>query len=121
MTTSKRSEIRDRRLKKKRQQRLITILMILGAAIILMALFITPNVIAALQPVGEITPITPVERPMVDGRTMGDPNAPVYSCYSRCLADLAGRSGTSRALRLFELRLLEGLGYGIGLERDVGG
>lgn len=49
----------------------------------------------------------------------GDPNAPVYSCYSRCLADLADLSGTSRALRIFELRFLEGLGYGIGLEQDA--
>jgi len=49
----------------------------------------------------------------------GDPNAQVYSCYSRCLADLAALSGTPRALRLFELRLLEGLGYGLGLEHDA--
>ena len=49
----------------------------------------------------------------------GDPNAPAYSCYSRCLADLAKRSDTSRALRLFELRFLDALGYGVGLEADV--
>ena len=41
----------------------------------------------------------------------GDPNVPAYSCYSRCLADLAQRSDTSRALRLFELRFLDALGY----------
>jgi len=49
----------------------------------------------------------------------GDANAPAYSCYSRCLADLAHPSETSRALRLFELRFLEALGYGLGLEQDV--
>lgn len=49
----------------------------------------------------------------------GDPNASVYSCYSRCLADLASLSDTARALRLFELRFLEALGYGLGLEQDV--
>ena len=52
----------------------------------------------------------------------GDPNAEVYSCYSRCLAELTGPAGpadTARALRLFELRFLESLGYGLSLDQDV--
>ena len=50
----------------------------------------------------------------------GDANAAAYSCYSRCLAELATASAAARAVRLFELRLLEALGYGIDLEHDVG-
>lgn len=49
----------------------------------------------------------------------GDPNAAVYSCYSHCVADLASRPETARTLRLFELRFLQALGYGIALEQDV--
>ena len=49
----------------------------------------------------------------------GDPNETVHSCYSRCLASLATASATARAVRLFELRLLRALGYGIELEHDV--
>ena len=49
----------------------------------------------------------------------GDPNETVHSCYSRCLAGLATASVTARTVRLFELRLLRALGYGIELEHDV--
>ena len=49
----------------------------------------------------------------------GDANEAAYSCYSRCLADLATASVTARTVRLFELRLLQALGYGIELEHDV--
>ena len=49
----------------------------------------------------------------------GDANVPVFSCYSRALADLMIRAKTSRVLRLFELRLLEALGYGLNLGHDV--
>jgi DNA repair protein RecO (recombination protein O) len=50
----------------------------------------------------------------------GDENAEIFSCYSRCLAELSARPGAARTLRLFELRLLEALGYGLGLEHEVG-
>ncbi len=49
----------------------------------------------------------------------GDANEAAYSCYSRCLADLATASFTARTVRLFELRLLRALGYGIELGVDV--
>ena len=49
----------------------------------------------------------------------GAPNEDVYSCYSRCMAALATASATARSVRLFELRLLRALGYGIELEHDV--
>jgi protein-disulfide isomerase len=77
MTSGKRKEIRERRLKKKRQQRMTTLIIIVGGALLLIALVAVPNIINNLKPVGAITQITPEVRPMVDGRSMGDPGAPV--------------------------------------------
>jgi DNA repair protein RecO (recombination protein O) len=48
----------------------------------------------------------------------GDPNAEVFSCYSRCLAELAGATNLARTLRLFEVDLLGALGYGLELTGD---
>jgi DNA repair protein RecO (recombination protein O) len=48
----------------------------------------------------------------------GDPNPEVFSCYSRCLAELAGAGNLARTLRIFELELLGALGYGFELEAD---
>ena len=48
----------------------------------------------------------------------GDPNADVFSCYSRCLAQLGESHGIARALRTFELELLRSLGYGLELDGD---
>ena len=49
----------------------------------------------------------------------GDPNDSIHSCYSDCLSHLAASSNVPRALRLFELRLLRALGYGLELDHDV--
>jgi DNA repair protein RecO (recombination protein O) len=48
----------------------------------------------------------------------GDPNGEVFSCYSRCLAQLAGTAGLARTLRVFEFQLLGALGYGLELDAD---
>jgi DNA repair protein RecO (recombination protein O) len=48
-----------------------------------------------------------------------DANAEVFSCYSRCLAALGARAHTARTLRLFELHLLQALGYGLVLDCDT--
>jgi DNA repair protein RecO (recombination protein O) len=48
----------------------------------------------------------------------GDPNAEVFSCYSRCLAQLAGAANLACTLRFFELELLGALGYGLELGGD---
>ena len=48
----------------------------------------------------------------------GDPNAEVFSCYSRCLTELAGATNLARTLRLFELDLLGALGYWLELTGD---
>ena len=72
-TTTKRQAVREKRQRKQRKQRLYIILGVVGVAVIIAALLIIPS----LRPVGDIVTITPHERPMVDGRAMGDPNAPV--------------------------------------------
>jgi DNA repair protein RecO (recombination protein O) len=48
-----------------------------------------------------------------------DPNADIFSCYSRCLAQLAEATNVARTLRVFELHLLRALGYGVELEGDA--
>lgn len=70
---SKREAVRERRKQKQRKQRLFIVLGVVGVAAVIAALLIIPS----LLPVGDIVVITPHERPMVDGRAMGDPNAPV--------------------------------------------
>lgn len=71
--TTKREAVREKRRRRQMRQRLFIILGVVGAAVIIAALLIIPS----LQPVGDLVTITPRERPMVDGRAMGDPNAPV--------------------------------------------
>ncbi len=77
MSVSKRKEIREQRLRRKRKQRQTTIMIMVGAALALVALIALPSIIDAIRPVGEIVDVAPVERPMVDGKALGDPNAPV--------------------------------------------
>lgn len=48
-----------------------------------------------------------------------DPNPEVFSCYSRCLARLAQAEHVARTLRVFELHLIEALGYGVALDGDA--
>jgi DNA repair protein RecO (recombination protein O) len=48
----------------------------------------------------------------------GDANTEVFSCYSRCLAQLGEPHNVARSLRVFELELLRSLGYGLELAGD---
>jgi DNA repair protein RecO (recombination protein O) len=48
----------------------------------------------------------------------GDQNDQIMNCYSSCLELLAENQDAARALRLFELELLEALGYRIDLDQD---
>jgi len=70
---SKRQAIRDKRRQQQRRQRLYLILGIGAAALVIAGILIIPS----LLPAGDIVKITPITRPMVEGRAMGDPNAPV--------------------------------------------
>jgi DNA repair protein RecO (recombination protein O) len=49
-----------------------------------------------------------------------DPNPAIFSCYSRCLAELADGAQVARTMRIFEMRLLEALGYGLAYEAEHG-
>ena len=77
MSISKREEIRSARLKKKRQQRMATLLGVGGFILLVVALIGLPSVIDKYRPAGEFNAATPVERPLANGLAMGDPNAPV--------------------------------------------
>jgi DNA repair protein RecO (recombination protein O) len=48
----------------------------------------------------------------------GDQNDAILSCYSSCLDRLAAAGNAARALRVFELELLEALGYRVDLGSD---
>jgi len=74
---SKRQAVREKRRQQQRQQRMVIVLVVAGVALIIAAALAYPSIRNSLQPVGEITPITPQARPMADGTAMGDPNAPV--------------------------------------------
>ena len=73
----KRQLMKERREQQARRQRLITILVIVGIALILVAFIAVPAYQSATTPVGEFVEITPQAYPEIDGLTMGDPNAPV--------------------------------------------
>jgi DNA repair protein RecO (recombination protein O) len=49
----------------------------------------------------------------------GDHSDEIFSCYSKCLAELGAGGIVARCLRLFELGFLHALGYGIELDCDV--
>ena len=70
---TRREVVREKRRQQQRKQRLYIVLGVVVAALVIAAVIITPS----LLPVGDIVTITPVERPMADGRAMGDPDAPV--------------------------------------------
>lgn len=74
---SKRQLIRQQREKKQRQQRLLTIGLISLGVIVVAAVIVAPTIYRALTPVGDIVEVPPQDRPQADGRTLGDPNAPV--------------------------------------------
>ena len=77
MTISKRDAIKAQRTKKKRQQRMNTILWVGGFIIVLTLLLASPTIYNNLKPAGEFVRITPPAYPMENGKGIGDPNAPV--------------------------------------------
>jgi protein-disulfide isomerase len=70
---SKRQELREKRQKQERTQRLVMIGFVVVIAIAIALALILPN----FQPVGEIAQHKPMNRPQVNFNGMGDPNAPV--------------------------------------------
>jgi protein-disulfide isomerase len=79
MTISKhdRDSIKAQRTKKKRQQRMNTILWVGGFIVLLILILISPTIYNSLKPAGSFVRITPVARPMENGKAIGNPNAKV--------------------------------------------
>jgi protein-disulfide isomerase len=75
--SSKRQQVRMQREKKQRQQRITVVAVIAGFALLLIAFVVWNQVQSANQPIGEVIPITPIERPFVDGRALGSEDAKV--------------------------------------------
>jgi protein-disulfide isomerase len=70
---SKRQMIRAKRQRQARMQRFGMIGIIVVGAVLVAFVLIYPN----LKSVGEIVTVEPNPRPMADGTSMGDPDAPV--------------------------------------------
>lgn len=71
--STKRQATREKRRQQQRKQRMFIVLGVIIAAVVVAALLIIPS----LLPAGDINTITPIERPMVDGKALGNPDAPV--------------------------------------------
>jgi protein-disulfide isomerase len=74
---TKRQAVREKRRQQQRRQRMVILLIVTGIALVIAAALAYPSIRNALQPVGEVTQITPFPRPMAEGTAMGDPDAPV--------------------------------------------
>jgi protein-disulfide isomerase len=81
MTTYKREEIKAQKTKKKRRQRMITGLTVVGIIVFFVILFAIPSIYSIIktnsQPVGTFVQITPTVRPLENGKAIGNPNAKV--------------------------------------------
>jgi protein-disulfide isomerase len=77
MTLSKRDAIKAQRTKKKRQQRMNTILWVGGFIVLLILILISPTIYNSLKPAGSFARITPSAYNMVNGKDIGDPNAKI--------------------------------------------
>jgi protein-disulfide isomerase len=75
MTISKRDAIKAQRTRKKRRQRMNTILWVGGFIILLILVLISPTIYNSLKPAGSFVQITPQAHPLENGTAIGDPNA----------------------------------------------
>ena len=74
---SKRQEMREKRARQERSQRTLIIVGVAVIAIAIVLLVALPSIIDMTKPVGEIKEHPLVNRPQVNLNGMGDPNAPV--------------------------------------------
>lgn len=77
MNINRREAVKAQRTKKKRQQRMKTILWVGGFIVLVILILISPTIYNALKPVGSFVRITPVAYPLESGKALGDPNAKV--------------------------------------------
>lgn len=72
-----RQDIRERRRKQKQKQRITTVLMVAGIALIFTAVLMIPAIRDAVTPVEDFLKPEPNPRPMQSANTAGDPDSPV--------------------------------------------
>jgi len=77
MTSTKRDAIRAQRTKKKRQQRMNTLLWVGGFILLLIIILTLPSIYTTVKPVGDFVKITPIPYPFIDGKAIGNPDAQV--------------------------------------------
>ncbi len=77
MATYKREEIKAQKTKRKRQQRMTTLLWVGGVIVFIVLLFASPTIYNNLKPAGSIVKITPTVHPMENGKGLGNPTAKV--------------------------------------------
>jgi protein-disulfide isomerase len=74
---NKRLSVRDKRRQQLRRQRIITILIVVGVAVVFVGILIAPTLRNALAPVGDVSVPPTLNIPNPDRNMMGNPNAPV--------------------------------------------
>ncbi|RPH57689.1 MAG: DsbA family protein, partial [Chloroflexi bacterium] len=105
---SKRQEMREKRAKQERTQRL---LIIGGVAIIAIAVALA-LILPGLQPVGAIAQHPPMNRPQVNFNGMGDPNAPVKIIeYSDFQCPYCGKFTTDTEQQIIDAYIATGKVY----------
>lgn len=105
---SKRQELRDRRARQKKTQR---ILLVAGGLLVVAAIALF-FIISANQPVGEIIMPELKPRPQANFNTMGDPNAPVKIIeYSDFKCSHCGRFATTTEHQVVEAYIATGKVY----------
>jgi protein-disulfide isomerase len=77
MSLGKRDAIKAQRTKRKRQQRINTLLVIVAVIVIVILAFAWPTIYNSLKPAGSFISITPVAYPMENGKSVGNPDAKV--------------------------------------------
>ena len=77
MSISKRDAIKAQRTRKKRRQRMNTVLYVGGFIVLLVLVLISPTIYNSLKPAGSFVQITPETHPLENGKTIGDTNAKV--------------------------------------------
>lgn len=77
MSKVTRSELKRRRQESGQQQRKIALIMMSAAIVIVVGIIVGVQIYENNRPIGDVNSITPFERPMADGRSAGNPNAPV--------------------------------------------
>ncbi len=96
---SRRTEVREKRLRQRRRNTTIVLAVITGVALIITALLIAQN----NKPVGEIVAPEPQTYAQVSGQSIGDPNAPVkideYSDFQCPYCGVFGRETFPLILR----------------------